>query len=175
MLTGGKGEGKTTFARELKEKLSENNIEVRGVLTEKVMDNGRLKGYDLFNIGSGKKEKFLRLNSNNSNAKREQIGKFEILPAGLKMGRKTLCPDGKAGITIIDEVGKLELDDRGWAECINILLKEPTCRLIMTVRDKLVDEVIKKWKLDQQSVILNTTETDSQKAASIISDGCNFS
>ncbi|MEA1885708.1 MAG: hypothetical protein U9N72_00640, partial [Bacteroidota bacterium] len=30
ILTGGKGEGKTTFARELKEKLSENNIEVRG-------------------------------------------------------------------------------------------------------------------------------------------------
>ncbi|MFO7852572.1 MAG: nucleoside-triphosphatase [Bacteroidota bacterium] len=175
ILTGGKGEGKTRFARELKEKLLENNIELRGILTEKVIVNGHLRGYDLFDIRSGKRAKFLRLNSNNSNAESEQIGKYEILPAGLKMGMEILCSDDKPCISIIDEVGKLELDDRGWSECINSLLNNPECHLILTVRGNLVDEVIKNWGLDQENVILNIAETDIQKAANIISYGCNFS
>ena len=171
IVTGPRGKGKTTFVRELKEKLLENNIAVKGILTEKVMDNGHLYGYDLLDISSGKKVKFLRIASNKET---EQIGKFEISPAGLRLGRQILSSDSKPGITIIDEVGNLELDDRGWAKCINALLNESFGHLIITVRDDLVNDVIRKWKLDQQSVIFNVAETDIQKAARIISDHCNF-
>ena len=62
-------------------------------------------------------------------------------------------------LIIIDEVGLLEIQDKGWSEGINTLLRNSSNPVLMTVRDIYVDEVIRKWDLGK-AVIFNISETD---------------
>jgi nucleoside-triphosphatase THEP1 len=72
------------------------------------------------------------------------------------------------GIVIIDEVGLLELRNRGWADCINELLDKSGNHILITVRTSLIDEVVKKWNF-KETIIFNITETDYLTAGASIS------
>jgi nucleoside-triphosphatase THEP1 len=68
---------------------------------------------------------------------------------------------------IIDEVGLLELQGRGWHDSISELLDKSSNHILLTVRDKYVDEVINKWNLTE-AIIFNVPDNDNRKAGWLI-------
>jgi len=68
---------------------------------------------------------------------------------------------------IIDEVGLLELQGRGWHDSISELLEKSSNHILITVRDKFVDEVKKKWNLSD-AIIFNVPDNDNRKAGWLI-------
>ncbi len=156
LITGSKGEGKTTYTKNLIDFFKRHNSDVAGILSEKITVGSEIAGYDLVNIETGDRDHFLRHGEMNGD---EKIGKFSICREGLAMGKRLLhsLSASHDKIVIIDEVGMLELQNGGWSENIDNLLGRSGNPLIMIVRDEFVDEVKKKWNLDE-AVTINIRE-----------------
>jgi nucleoside-triphosphatase THEP1 len=158
IVTGPAGGGKTTCVRKLAGLLRENNIPAGGIISEKVRNSTSITGYNLINIETGGAEDFLRIDEARGT---EKIGRFTICPAGLKMGNDTLnslLADNEKFI-IIDEVGRLELNDRGWSDSVSKLLQYSGNNILMTVRNTFVSDILKKWDI-KEAVILNIAECE---------------
>ena len=162
IITGSVGQGKTTYIKNLFDFLRKNNLDVGGIISERVITISQTTGYDLVNIETGEKKPFLRQNEECGS---ERIGRFTICPEGLTMGNTVLSSlvlrENK--IVIIDEVGLLELRNRGWHDCINELLTKSKNHILFSVRDIYVDEVKNKWNLGE-AITFNIRETDYRNA-----------
>ncbi len=136
--------GKTTFIKNLIDMLKQKNIRVGGIFSEKVFENNKKIGYDLVNIKTGGSKIFLRKNSNNT----EKIGIYGIVPEAIRTGNEALSPENNTEehIIIIDEVGLLELNGKGWAKSLNKLTQHNGSHLLIAVRDNFAEKVIEKWK-----------------------------
>jgi nucleoside-triphosphatase THEP1 len=143
ILTGSASQGKTTCARSLVVKLIENGIAVTGFFSDKIRNGSRVTGYNLVNIETGESKVFL---SEDREYGIERIGRFTICRDGLAMGIDILnsCESGEGRFVVIDEVGRLELHNRGWSDSIGRLLQNPQNIILMTVRDIFVSDIIKK-------------------------------
>ena len=166
IITGSVREGKTTFVKNLIEFFRKNNISTGGIISERVMTDSRTTGYDVVNIETGEKTIFLRQNEESGS---EKIGRFTISPEGLAVGRAVLHSLIMKGnsIVIIDEVGLLELQDKGWAESVRELLQKRANHILLTVRNTFVNEVKIKFEISE-AIIFNISETDYQDAGRII-------
>jgi nucleoside-triphosphatase THEP1 len=172
IISGAVGEGKTTYTKKLTDYFKKNNIKTGGILSERIMTDSVTTGYDVVNIETGEKEIFLR---QNEDCGYEKIGKFTISPKGLAMGKAILSSlvMTEDMIVIIDEVGLLELRNNGWSECINKLLDKARNHILITVRTSFIDEVIKKWNLNE-AIVFKIAETDYLKAGMTISKYINL-
>ncbi len=159
IITGSVGQGKTTYLQKIIEILKENNILISGIYSPRIMENNDTIGYDIIDIESNKSEILLRKNSNNNY---EKIGKYYIYPQGFSHGNEILKLskniDNK--IVVIDEVGFLELENKGWANNISELIKETNKHLLITVRENLVENVINKWEF-KNYFIFNISENSA--------------
>ena len=151
IVTGSVGEGKTTQIQKIVEHLKEKNISIGGILSPRIIENGTTTGYDIVDITTNERTAFLRKTSDGDSP---QIGRYSILSEGMKKGHKALKNSRRnKQIVVIDEVGRLELEDKGWAEYLNYLLHGSPCNLILSVRDRFMDEVIDKWDLKEYKVL----------------------
>ncbi|MCU0457284.1 MAG: DUF2478 domain-containing protein, partial [Bacteroidales bacterium] len=165
--TGSQGEGKTAFVKKLIGLLNENGIKTGGILSERVMTGTETTGYDIVNISTGERSVFLRRDEDFGY---EKIGRFSINPAGLEAGIAALesSAAGRLQIIIVDEVGRLELQGRGWTQELDRLLKVPGCNIMISVRDVFVDQVKEKWELADALTISISDLKYSEAAESII-------
>jgi len=64
------------------------------------------------------------------------------------------CMDGKDWI-IIDEIGKLELAEKGFHKLTEglLLLKKQHQKYLFVVRDTLIDQVVKKYKIENATIL----------------------
>jgi nucleoside-triphosphatase THEP1 len=171
LITGSVGEGKTTYTKKLIDILRKNNINVEGILSERVMNNFQTTGYDMVNIKTGEKEVFLRQNDDSGS---ERIGRFTIFQKCLVMGNTFLSSLilPTKDIIIIDEVGLLELQNKGWSDSINKLLEKSRNHILITVRDTYIDKVKNKWDLTDV-ITYNIRETDYPDAGMSILEHIN--
>jgi nucleoside-triphosphatase THEP1 len=163
--------GKTTFAKKLAVELKRHNVLVGGIISEKVVSDSQVIGYDLIDIETNESEILLR---RSDEAVKERIGRFGIFAGGIERGKAILTRVRLSDntIVIIDEVGVLELGDKGWSGCLTEILKTSNKQLLIIVRENLLEEVIRKWNL-YEPVVFKVTETDYLTAANIIMDHVN--
>lgn len=151
IVTGKVGEGKTTFLVMLLNDLYKKNIKIGGIYSPRVMENGETTGYDIVDISTGESAVFLR-KTNNPDAM--TIGKYEIFRDGLEKGQNALKISNviHSQLVIIDEIGNLELNGKGWAESLENLIQFSNHRILMVIRENFVEKVIAKWCLRQYEV-----------------------
>jgi nucleoside-triphosphatase THEP1 len=172
IIAGSVGEGKTTYAKKLIEIFKKNNIKAGGILSERVMTDSKATGYDLINIETGEKEVFLRQHEECGS---ERIGRFTICPKGLAFGNSilkslVLSPNT---FVVIDEIGLLEVSNKGWSDCLNDLLENSRNTILLIVRDTSMPEVKNRWNL-KDAIIFNINEIDYQNAGFYIIENMNF-
>ncbi len=148
ILTGPVGSGKSSRTEEEVRILKKQGVEVGGIITRRIVENERTVGYDIFDIVEEKITPFLR---EGDIPGCERVGRYSILPEGLKAGREALKRAYERGdeVIVVDEIGRLELSGGGWAEIIPKLIAQDKGRLIITVRDTLREEVVKKWSITE--------------------------
>lgn len=168
IVTGAIGDGKTTFIKDLAAAFGKNNIYPEGILSERVMNNTQVTGYDLVDIRTGRREVLLRETGECGPA---SIGRFSICQPAIETGNKilgTLAVD-RAKIVMVDEVGALELRGEGWAKGLEKLVYPQANHLVMAVRNTYLDRVIKNWNL-AEPIVFDVTKTSVNDAFAII---CN--
>lgn len=160
ILSGAVAEGKTTCLKKIIAILKEKDIKTAGIICPRMVENNLTMGYDIEDIKSGEKKTFLRIEENTDYQK---IGKYSIHPQGLALGMQALSTSQHSDnkLVIIDEIGRLELSGKGWAESLEILLKAGNNVVLLAVRDQFVDQVIEKWSFEKPFVF------------SVSADGCS--
>lgn len=165
IVTGSVGEGKTTRIREIVEALRNQNISISGILSPRIMENGTTIGYDILDIATNERAAFLR---KAEDEKLPQVGSYHILTEGIKTGCKALRHSHENNqLVVVDEVGKLELNNKGWADDLNHLLNGSGHNLILSVRDRFMEEIIDRWDL-QDYTIMHVSESDPLKNSRVI-------
>jgi nucleoside-triphosphatase THEP1 len=138
--------GKTTVIKELIENLKRKNIQIGGIYTQKVFENEERVGYDVVDAKTNTAKTFLRIDHCETC---EKIGIFSIFPDGVKRGEESLHLEKTTDdqLVVIDEVGMLELNGKGWANRLDHLIKSGRNHLLIAVRDEFSEEVLKKWNI----------------------------
>jgi nucleoside-triphosphatase THEP1 len=171
IVSGKISAGKTTFTKKLAVELKRHNIPVGGIISEKVMSDSQISGYNLIDIETNESEILLR---QSDEVERERIGRFGIFAEGFERGKAILTRVrlSENKIAIIDEVGALELGDKGWSGCLTEMLQTSNKQLLIIVRENLLEEVIRKWNLCEP-VVFRIQDTDYLTAANVIMDHLN--
>jgi nucleoside-triphosphatase THEP1 len=153
IVSGGIGQGKTTCIKNLLENFQKGNIPVSGIYSSRLMEKETTTGYDIVTISTNQAYKFLR---NNGDSSQSKIGNFYIYEEGLMEGNRELQINNSQ-IIIIDEVGKLELSEKGWFDAVKHLIENPKNHLILSVRDDFVTQVVERFRI-RNTIILNVSE-----------------
>ena len=167
IISGKQGSGKTTMLKSIIGELKSNGVKVGGFLAEGSWKNGIREGFSLMRIidnytiplcqSEPKKEYF-------------NLGRFWFNPEAIKMGAESLgiATTIDMDIVVIDEIGIFELQEKIWHSSFLKLLNERKLPVLITVREKIIKEVIEKFKL--KSVIIFESGDDTSSCAKTIMD-----
>jgi nucleoside-triphosphatase THEP1 len=151
VVTGNIGEGKTAWLAKLAGLLRERGIRVGGILALRIVEDGVTTGYDISDIGTGKRFPFLR----NTGSEMMGVERFTMDDAGFMAGLAALDPatNRNKQVVIIDEAGPLELRGRGWSGMLEGLLNETEAILFIAVRRSLTEAVISNFGIPDARII----------------------
>jgi len=171
ILTGKIAQGKTTKIQEIVADFKQKQIAIGGIYSPRVMENNLTIGYDVVDISTSERTLFLR---NEEHADLSKIGKYSIFPQGLSKGKNALTFSANVTnqLVIIDEVGKLELDNEGWASSLENLINHSTHHILLVVRDSFIEPVIQKWNL-KNPIVFQTSENEHNHLSSTIINQLN--
>ena len=95
-----------------------------------------------------------------------EIGRFRFSAATFERGREILLKPTTYDLFIVDEVGRLEVENgAGWEPALTVLIEDYKLgqrpgKLLLVVRDSLVMQTLEKWKLTESKItILKAAET----------------
>lgn len=171
IVSGPIGSGKTSCIITLVDMLKKQSIKAGGIYSKRVVENNVTIGYDVVDFNTNNTSPFLRITEDDSLSK---IGKYSILPNGLTFGNETILKsiNYSPDIIIIDEVGMLEIENKGWTKSIDEIINITDINIIITVRECFLDRVIHKWDLNE-SQVFKVTNNNYLKTVEKILSGCN--
>jgi nucleoside-triphosphatase len=121
LLEGRPGAGKSTVARRLADRLGRDGIPVSGFLTEEIRESGRRLGFSVERLG-GKRGVLAHVDLPGP----PRVGRYGVdLAAFERIAIPALEQAGEHEVTIIDELGKMELASEGFREALAALLDRP--------------------------------------------------
>lgn len=150
-LTGGVNSGKTSLLSSWVEEYQRRNCRVCGILAPAVWVQGRKIAYNIVDVHTGETKPW---SSTQPIDNAEKWGRFWFSREGLHFGQGALNRiDGLCEIGILDEVGPLELENRGWACSLReILIRSPE-NMIIVVRASLVQPVTNFFGIESFQVL----------------------
>lgn len=150
IITGNKGEGKTTKLQRIVKLIKKEKISMTGFLAYADLKDGDRNGYTLVDIVSSKS---IILCSNEPCSTYEKIGRFYFNPLAIKFGQKLLNTNPvEKTLIVIDEVGPFELQNKIWYDSLVYQLGIPKNVILLIVRAKLVDEIIRKFEITNTNI-----------------------
>ena len=151
ILTGSQGEGKTTFAIKLVE-LLHKVYKIGGILSHGTWQYNKRVSFDIEDIMTGTRE---LLCDTNPSVDGIPFRHFFFKPSGFIFGKCAInnALAAQADIMIIDEVGPLEMEGKGWAESIEKILNSGCPVAIFIVRRALVEEIADKWSIQKADIV----------------------
>jgi nucleoside-triphosphatase THEP1 len=157
IVSGERGEGKTTFLKKLSEELiNRKSISLAGFYAENIKDEQGREGYMIVNPASGKQKLLCKRES-------PETGNLHLLDfwfdeEALKVGEQWLLSGihEENPVFLLDEAGKFELDGHVWDAVLKKLLQHGKGTLVVAVRNKFVEKVVEKYQLNHhQPGIIN--------------------
>ena len=152
IISGGQGTGKSSAVSRLADDLRRAGLSVGGIHAPGLWDAGQREGFDIVDLRAGDRRLLCRRGGAED---WPAVGPFRFSPEGLRIGRQALSDARRHGVDVlfVDEVGYLELQGRGWAEELDVLVRERRKPMVWVVRSCLVNEVKKRWSLVDAPVL----------------------
>lgn len=146
IITGDIQEGKTTFTQKIVKDLLGKKVGIAGFLSIGIIENGHRCGFSLFDIESLKE---FELCTNKKDESRIKFGRFYFNKETLLRGEEILSPENLSNkqLIVIDEIGPLELSDKGWNSAIENLVHTTEIPQLWVVRKSILKKVVRKWNI----------------------------
>jgi nucleoside-triphosphatase THEP1 len=141
IITGSHRSGKTTFLMRTADYLMKENITAQGFLSVAVLHDRKTSRYDLFDLNENTFIPFIRREGENA---WERIGPYYFIPQGLDHARKLILSSAKNSVLIIDEIGPLELKDRGLWPAVKQVIFSDRRIFIVAVRRSILKDFVNK-------------------------------
>lgn len=152
LLVGASGEGKTSLLQKCIE--SQPRTSFGGIINPGTWKNNRRHSSTAHCLTTGEKTLFCK--------RPQDDAPFTFYPEGMELAERALsvaCNRNNECI-VVDEVGPLELNGKGYAPHLPSLLSLETPKHIWAVRPSIVEQVCNKWML-VDPVIVSVTDTDA--------------
>lgn len=146
-ITEGRNRGKSLYSKEIASILKNEGLDVSGVISIGIFAEGKKEGFKLINE-NGNTIDILALTKNTLGWFKH--GRYYFNPEAFIKGNNYI--DTNADFVIVDEVGRLELKDKGWAGLIEKIFKSKTTP-IFTINEKYINRVIIHWNIDKYMII----------------------
>ncbi len=146
IISGPTRSGKTTFLTDVISKLKKNQpgIKIGGLIAHGMDVNGERFGFNIENIATGQKA-FLCSQEPEENT--IKIGRFYFSQNGFDFGNQALLNDlDQLDILVVDEVGYLEIQGKGWFEAIEKAMQQEQLDIIMVVRKRILEQILNLWQ-----------------------------
>ena len=143
IITGDRYSGKTTRLLNYIETLKNSGVSVAGIVAIGTFKNNDRDSFLLKDISTNIEKPFMsRTECDNC----DKIGRFYIDNETYKWGLEILEKAIKSNVNtiVIDEIGMLELNEKGWYSVLKKALNSDK-KIVITVRDKFVDDVTFKF------------------------------
>jgi nucleoside-triphosphatase len=143
LLTGPSGAGKTTFCRDLVAQVYETDALVGGFICPAVFEGGKKIGIDMIDIATGEHR---RLGMRSSNDGESTVGCWKLDENVVAWGNQILAELKDKDLTIIDEMGPLELEEGyGFQEAVRLLDEGRYHIALVVVRPSLLPLAHLRW------------------------------
>lgn len=144
LIIGERQTGKTTFISRLVEDLTQSGIRVGGFVARVAHQNEQVEGYTLRLLSDDTEHQYCMRHGASG---WERIGRFFIDPAGQALGMRAFAqiPEQAPQVFVVDEVGPLEMGNRGWSSGLSALCSQHQLIQIWSVRSSLQRKVTRKW------------------------------
>ncbi len=144
LITGKIGSGKTRIAELIAAELEKRGIEVGGVISPRVIRDHKTVGYTVRDLSTGEERPFARLEPPGV-----PVGRFFISVDGLEFARTAITRAAQSTrVVFVDEVGRLELDDKGLADAVRKILRGKALPVLL-VRDELSEKVRRTFAISR--------------------------
>ncbi|NLO77235.1 MAG: DUF2478 domain-containing protein [Methanomicrobiales archaeon] len=167
LITGERGEGKTTTLGRVIERLKDERVAISGIITLGTVKDGLRNSFTVVNVATNVG---VQLCSRETGTNGKRCGEFLFNTEGLEHGFQALSLESAKGaeLIVIDEVGHLELRGEGWSACIDRLTTEiDKIPMVWVVRKYSLSQVIARWRL-LNPVILDINEYSADEIANMI-------
>jgi len=163
LITGDIQGGKTSYLSELVDVLKKRSLSVGGFLAPGSFKSGERSGFKLLNLKTGVE---MSMASTEETDAWEKFRRFWFNPDAFIQGRKWIqaCLEQQTDIVVIDEVGPMEIEGRGWFETLESLLGSSVPVQLWSVRENLTSEVMRRWKIPDSHIIHINDAAKSQTA-----------
>lgn len=146
IITGEIHQGKSSFTKAVTDRLLEQKIKVGGFLSLGINENGERIGFNLLDLESSEQTE---LCSDKKDDSRIRFGQYFFNNETILRGMEILSPNQVSDkqIIVIDEIGPLELNDRGWNDAIEKLTESTTTPQLWVVRKSILRKINRKWNI----------------------------
>jgi nucleoside-triphosphatase THEP1 len=143
IIKGEQHQGKTTFVEQVVKQLVTEGHNVVGFLAPGSFKNGLRYSFDIVDIKTGKSKPLCC----RDNSVGEKAGPFIFNEEGQNFGKKLIDPVflHEYELVVIDELGPLELQEKGWFPSVKALLNDHKNSMIWIIRSSLVEAIISKF------------------------------
>ncbi len=148
-MTGPVHSGKTSLLKKVVIELKEQQHKIDGFLSEVVLRNQEIVGYDLLDLGEKRSIPFLR---KEGEEEWEKIGSYFFIPQSLEEAKDIILRSKEDDLLIVDEVGPLELEGKGLWPALNRVIFLPLRQSLLVIRLNVVNDFLqrvrnKEWKI----------------------------
>ncbi len=162
ILSGPVHSGKTTFLEERAALAREQGVPVQGYLSPSIWSEKRHIGYDLLSLAEGQAFPFIR---EKGWLEGQNVGPYFLIPETLALAQRIIRQASGARLLVVDEIGPLELEGKGvWPALADALDKSPR-RILVTIRDGLVDPFRRKVPSFDFAVVFGVGDNEAAAEA----------
>jgi len=153
IITGEKGEGKTTKLLNIVRLLQNEGVQVIGFVAIGKWIKGVRHDYKLSDINS---QESIILCTVLPVKNYKKHGKFYFNQAAINFGTKLLKTNSSKNlVVVIDEIGPFELENKVWHPSLKDHLETTQNTVLISVRKKLVNNIIDKYNLKKVIVFFH--------------------
>ena len=151
IITGKVNSGKSSKLEKIIHQLNSAGKNVNGFISRGIFSGSNKTGYNLVNISTGA-EYHLASTSPKENFNLKQ-GSFYFNEEVFNYINDNAKENLTADIIALDEIGHLELQNKGFYPFFKICLKDFEGKLLIVVRNSLLESVLRKFRIHNDSVI----------------------
>jgi nucleoside-triphosphatase THEP1 len=153
ILTGRIHEGKTTFAANIVREAVEVGLKVGGILPKAEISNGERTGYNVLDIKTQQTLKLITKEPTDDYY--DHFGSCFFLKNGMKLALECLSPEylQESDIVIVDEIGAMELKNRGYGEQVTSILNSDIPVVVLIIREQFIKDISLKYDFSPHHVV----------------------
>jgi len=166
IITGEREGGKTLFIRDLYQYLESKKIPAHGFISKGIFTGDGCKDFEIHALHTGKN---IHLASRKETGGYKKYGRFYFNPSAIRFGELILqeAVRKRIRVILIDEIGPIELNDGVWSNMLQNIISRHKKILVITVRKKLIHEVIEKFQINNYRIKDINTSTVKETAEEI--------